>query len=71
MLDTVSTRGAKEAEERMWRDAKTSDDPDSRAGKLFLILLTELIPRVALFDGPEHGFFQFLQCHVVRVADGL
>ena len=30
----------------------------------------ELIPRIALFDRPEHRFFEFLQRHVLRIADG-
>jgi len=28
----------------------------------------ELIPRIALFDRPEHRFFEFLQLHVLRIA---
>jgi hypothetical protein len=28
----------------------------------------ELIPRIALFDRPEHRFFEFLQWHVLRIA---
>ena len=31
----------------------------------------ELIPRIALFDRPEHRLFEFLQRHVLRIAQGL
>ena len=30
-----------------------------------------LIPRIALLDRPEHGFLEFLERHVVGVADRL
>ena len=33
--------------------------------------LAVLIPRIALFDRPEHRFFEFLQRHVLRIAHGL
>lgn len=31
----------------------------------------ELIPRITLRDRQEHDFLEFLQYHVVRLADGL
>ncbi len=31
----------------------------------------ELIPRITLFDRPEHRLFEFLQLHVLRIAHGL
>ena len=33
--------------------------------------LAVLIPRIALFDRPEHRLFEFLQRHVLRIAHGL
>ena len=30
----------------------------------------ELIPGIALFDRPEHRFFEFLQPHVLRISYG-
>src|SRR6185295_10902394 len=45
----------------------------ARAQKIISLhpLLTVLIPRIALFDRPEHRFFEFLQRDVLRIAQGL
>lgn len=43
----------------------------SRFRVILFLVLAILIPRIALLDGPEHGFLQLPECHVVWVANGL